>query len=1262
MKSTTLNPDATRLTVDDQHPWLGLNAYTEETQAYFFGRNSAINELFTRVRENRLTTLFGQSGLGKTSLLGAGLLPKLKVESYRPQLIRLNFSEDAPPLVDQTRLALCKALEIESVNASATLWEILHHIDSRPKDLLQSLPVLVFDQFEEIFTLSGSRQAEVVEWFTQIADLVENRPPAFLQKQFRTDRQQAREFDTTATPVRIVITLREDYLSHLERWKSVMPSLMRNRMALHLLSGPEALEAAVCPGRRGASPIVSEEVGMQIVRKVARRPDNTPMEDIEAVPPFLSLLCEQLNAARLKSSPPNAEISSGLVTTLGDDILNNYYEESFADLPDALRHFVEDQLVSPSGHRNTLPLEDAEIELKKAGVQNARQLINALITRRLLAAEERNGITRLELTHDLLTPLAVRSRTTRREQGALRQARVQRRRQIKIASTLTVLMLLFAALAAFGWISFHEAEKQKAQFKAEKAKVIVAFHKAEMAKDKALMAESEALKASQRAEQAKSNALQTLSQSDFIQGSEYLEQDRSSKGMAYLARAIRTENTNLSAVARLYSALLYTVYPLPLLPPMQHQDSVSSAQFSPDCRFVVTASYDQTARVWDARTGKPVSPPMLHTGMVNSAHFSPNGLFVVTASADFSARVWDAKTGKPVSQPMQHAGSVNSAHFSPDGRFVVTASYDHSARVWDAQTGKPVSPPMQHTGMLNSAQFSPDGRFVVTASWDNTVRVWDAQTGKTVSQPMQHTDMVNSAQFSPDGHFVVTASYDHSARVWDAQTGKPVSPPMQHTDMVTSAQFSQDGRFVVTASWDNTARVWDAQTGKPVSQPMQHTGSVTSAQFSPDGRFVVTASTDNTARVWDAKTIKPTTHPIHADIVTSARFSPDGRFVVTASYDKTARVWDAQTGKLASQPMQHADKVHSAQFSPDGRFVVTASEDHSARVWDAQTGKPVFQPMQHTGSVTSAQFSPDGRFIVTASADFSARVWDAQTGKPVSPPMQHQSWVTSAQFSPDGRFVVTASADFSARVWDAQTGKSVSPLMQHQWSLVSAQFSPDGRFVVTASYDKTARVWDAKTGKAVSPPMQHQSWVTSAQFSPDGRFVVTASDHNSARVWDAQTGKPVFSPMQHADKVRSAQFSPDGRFVVTASEDHSARVWDAQTGKPVSQPMLHQNSVSSAQFSPDGCFVVTASLDKTARVWEILPKGGKGMALALAHFGEAVGQMRINSMGGEEKISADEFRQLRNWAKTNTTSPEARHLADWLLTPRDKRSSTPFRP
>jgi WD40 repeat protein len=217
----------------------------------------------------------------------------------------------------------------------------------------------------------------------------------------------------------------------------------------------------------------------------------------------------------------------------------------------------------------------------------------------------------------------------------------------------------------------------------------------------------------------------------------------------------------------------------------------------------------------DESDDSAVTPLILkgHTELVSSADFSPDGKKVVTASRDETARIWDAETGKELVQLKGHTDWVYSADFSPDGKKVVTASEDETARIWDAETGKELVQLKGHTEWVCSADFSPDGKKVVTASDDLTARIWDAETGKELVQLKGHTDWVNSADFSPDGKKVVTASSDKTARIWDAETGKELVQLKGHTNSVYSADFSPDGKKVVTASRDETARIWDV--GQP---------------------------------------------------------------------------------------------------------------------------------------------------------------------------------------------------------------------------------------------------------------------------------------------------------------------------------------------------------------------------------------------------------------------------------------------------------------
>ena len=467
-----------------------------------------------------------------------------------------------------------------------------------------------------------------------------------------------------------------------------------------------------------------------------------------------------------------------------------------------------------------------------------------------------------------------------------------RRNKLAFAAAGAVAAALVIGLSVSTWLFLNEKE----------------------ARQQAVVAEQTAQTEARRAEAASVEARMTLSAAEFSQAVRLIEQGDRSDALAHLARSLSANPTNEAALTRLTTLLSYHSWMLPTLI-LKHSGPVYSAQFSPDGKCIVTASYDHTARVWNAQTGEPLTEPLRHSEGVMSAQFSPDGKWIVTASLDNSARVWDAQTGQALTGPLNHGDQVYGAQFSPDGQRIVTASVDKTACVWDAQSGRRLTEPMQHTDAVYSAQFSRDGKRIVTASFDKTARVWDARTGKALSGPMKHGDKVHSAQFDPEGKRIVTASWDGTARVWEAQSAQPLTEPMKHDGPVLSAQFSPDGKRIVTGSMDATARVWDAQNGHLLAGPMRHNGQVFSAQFSPDGKRIVTASWDNTARVWDATTGQPLSEPLkHQERVVAAHFSPDGKRILTASGDNTARVWEAQSGRALPVPLTHSHGVRSANL------------------------------------------------------------------------------------------------------------------------------------------------------------------------------------------------------------------------------------------------------------------------------------------------------------------------------------------------------------
>ena len=283
-----------------------------------------------------------------------------------------------------------------------------------------------------------------------------------------------------------------------------------------------------------------------------------------------------------------------------------------------------------------------------------------------------------------------------------------------------------------------------------------------------------------------------------------------------------------------------------------HKREINSAAFSPDGTRIVTASWDKTARIWNAQSGEQIATLAGHKKAVYSAAFSPDGTRIVTASRDNTARVWNAQSGAMLVTLAGHEDYIYFAAFSPDGTRIVTTSEDTTARVWDAQSGAMLATLAGHGRDVNSAAFSPNGARIATASDDKTARIWDAKSGEQIATLVGHEHFVYRAIFSPDGMRILTASSDGTARVWDTQSGAMLVTLAGHGRDVNSAAFSLDGTRIVTASSDGTARVWDAQSGAMLATLSGLESHLTFAAFSPDGMRILTVSEDNTARIWGA--------------------------------------------------------------------------------------------------------------------------------------------------------------------------------------------------------------------------------------------------------------------------------------------------------------------------------------------------------------------------------------------------------------------------
>ncbi|BFU45116.1 hypothetical protein [Krasilnikovia sp. MM14-A1004] len=1143
----------------EQPPYVGLAAFEQTDAERFFGRGSLTDDLVERLDRTPLLAVFGASGSGKSSLLRAGLLPRLD----GPGVLLTPGAEPLHELAaalarlgDGPTGALLSELDADPGAAGLAVRRAAGNLGG-------GRLVLVVDQFEEVFTLCRDERARrrFVACLLAVADRCADR-------------------------ARVVLGVRADFYAHCARYADLVAAL-RDRQ---LLVGPmeaDDLRAVVTGPARHTGLRVEPGLVDAIVADAADQPGALPLVSHALLETWRRRQGRTLTLAGYRAAggvteaiaqtaervyadldPVRRELTEQVflrLTALGDGTEDTRRRAPRAELPDddavgdLLARLANARLITVD--RDTVTVAHEALirgwPRLRGWLAADRELLRA--HRRLTEATaewEQHGRdeaylyrgTRLAPWDDFPAGrlnLAERDFLAAGRRREKREAHARRRRTRTALAVLSAVVVVVTALATTSTVQARRAARERDT------------------------ATADALAAESREQLALKPELALL-----------------------LARRAMTTRATPSAEAALRQATA-DIRVRAVLDSGHGQ--VFGVAYSPDGRRIATSGDDGTVRVWQTGPGgTPTGTPTVltgHTGEVWSPQFGPGAHLLAAVGGDHTVTVWDLDAGGPPRVLRGHTGKVWNVAFSPDGRRLASTGDEGTVRLWTAD-GQPVRVlrvgPTRELGVA----YSPDGRHLAASDGDGVIRVWDAAgTGPPVLL-RGHTSSVENLAFSADGRRLVSASTDGTARVWPVDgRGAPVVLRGQNGGTVETVAVSPDGGRVAAGGSDGTVRVFNADgDADPLLLP-GHDGPVWSLAFAPRGTALLSGSGDGTVRLWDAAYPgDPRVRHGHHGPVWSVAATPDFRTVVTGGDDGTVRVWRDPTEPAQDRTAQggpdpaaggprgrgvpsaralvgHRGAVEGVAVSADGSRVASAGDDGTVRVWDPATGRAtVLGP--RGGTAWDVAFLPGAGRVVSAGTDGVVRIWDVAHGTAVEL-RGHQGPVRSVAAASDGRYVASAGRDGTVRLWDVTGATPPRVLRGHRGGLVwRVAFSPDGRQLASSGDDGTIRLWDVAGQRPPVVLRGHHGGAWSLAYDPTGTLLASSGDDGGVRVWRLGAREPMIALRGFGSPVEGVVLGPGGRFA-TGHDDGTLRLAHCDAYGPLSVVRTAADRLTVRDFTPE---------------------------------------------------------------------------------------------